>query len=77
MDFEERQYYHFKGIIDIIATLGWRQFIKEPKAILESIVWKLYANILDVVDNRVRVLSVLVPFGPSNINSHNGLMDMG
>lgn len=40
------------------------------------IVRKFYANVPNVIVNKVKVWDVLAPFSPSNIKSHYSLMDV-
>lgn len=63
--------------MDIKAILGWRRFVKEPEATVESIVQEFYANAFDTIDNRVKVQCVLILFDPFDINSYQGLLDVG
>lgn len=55
-----KQGLYFEGITYIISALEWRWFVKELTATVESIVRKFYVNVSDVVDNKVRIRSVLV-----------------
>lgn len=63
-------YLGLEGISNIIAALGWKRFEKGPKAAIESLVWECFANFPDVIDNRVKVRNVLVPFVPNDIKIH-------
>lgn len=52
-------------------------FIEETEANIESIVQEFYASVYDAIDNQETVWGIQVPFGPSDINSYYGLMDVG
>lgn len=67
----------FGGITNVIAALGWKWFVKNPEATVESNVLEFYANFPNVYDNKVKLRNVLVLFGPYDIKAHYGLMDIG
>lgn len=62
--------------MDIIVVFGWRWFVKSLEATFESVVWEFYANVLNAINNRVKVLGVQVLFGSSDINSYYSLIDV-
>lgn len=70
MDFEMRQNCKFQGITNVIVTLGWRQFVKEPETTIKFIIHKLYANVPEAINNKAKVWGVLVPCCPYDINAH-------
>lgn len=37
------------GIIDGIAILGWKKFVKEPNVAIESIVQEFYTNVPELL----------------------------
>lgn len=43
-------------IMDVIASMGCKFFVKEPEVAIDSIVWELYANVPDAIKNKGSLL---------------------
>lgn len=63
--------------MNVIEVLGWKKFVKEHDVAIKSIDRELYMNVLDVVDNVVKVREVLSPFGSNDINACYYLVNIG
>lgn len=60
------------GFANKIKALGWKRFIKSPEVFVEFIAQKFYANVPNVVNNKVMVKGVQVLFRPFDINAYYG-----
>lgn len=50
--------FQLEGITVVIVVLAWRQFVKEPKTIVESIIWEFYSNDPNDINNQVIVWGI-------------------